>query len=108
MKSKPLHALLPGEELVQRGLADLGQGRITECSLLVMVASPRLKRLGIPIPHVTFPRPYEHELYSLLEERLGAAAHSYYNSLIRRIVSYTHALELEQNRAAAELTHNNR
>jgi hypothetical protein len=33
-----------------------------------------------------------------LEQRLGAAAHSYYNSLIRRIVSFARALEREQSR----------
>src|SRR6266568_672727 len=35
-------------------------------------------------------------LYAHFEERLGNGAHSYYNSLIRRIVSYAHALEREQ------------
>jgi hypothetical protein len=36
----------------------------------------------------------------LLEERLGNGAHSYYNSLIRRIVSFAHALEREKSRSA--------
>ena len=44
------------------------------------------------------PRPYEHQLYARLAERLGTAAHSHYNGLIRRIVSYAHALEQEQGR----------
>ena len=37
----------------------------------------------------------------LASERLGAAAHSYYNSLIRRIVSFARALEREQSRSAS-------
>ena len=86
---------LPGEDLVQEGLADLAQDRTTDLSLLVLIAAPRLKRLGIQIPDRPFPRPYEHELYAHLERRLGPAAHSYYNSLIRRIVSYARALETE-------------
>lgn len=88
--------MLPGEELVQQGLTDLAANQTTECALLVMVASPRLRRLGVEIPERPFPKPYEHQLYALLEERLGTGAHSYYNSLIRRIVSYARALEREQ------------
>ena len=87
---------LPGEELVEQGLADLAHGRVTDCSLLVLIAAPRLQRLGIEIPDLALPRPYEHQLYARLAERLGTAAHSHYNSLIRRIVSYARALEQEQ------------
>lgn len=87
---------LPGEELVEQGLADLAASRLTDCSLLVLIAAPRLRRLGISMPDRPFPRPYEHELYARLDERLGTAAHSYYNSLIRRIDSYARALEREQ------------
>lgn len=89
---------LPGEELVGQGLADLLQGQVTDCSLLVLIAAPRLKRLGLEIPDRGFPRPYEHQLYARLAERLGTTAHSHYNSLIRRIVSYARALEQEQSR----------
>ncbi len=90
---------LPGEELVAQGIADLSQDRQTDFSLLVLIAAPRLKRLGIDIPDRPFPRPYEHQLYARLDRRLGAAAHSHYNSLIRRIVSYAHALEREQSQS---------
>lgn len=38
-----------------------------------------------------------------LERRLGAGAFSYYNSLIRRIVSYARGLEHEQSRALEAL-----
>ena len=89
-------ASLPGEELVQQGLTDLAQDRMTDCALLVLIAAPALKRLGIEVVERPFPKPYEHQLYARLDERLGAAAHSHYNSLIRRIVSYTHALERER------------
>ena len=93
-------ALLPGNELVSRGLADLARGEISEYSLLLLVAGPRLRRLGIEIPERPTLKPYEHALYSQIEERLGLGAHSYYNSLLRRIDSYAHALEREQSRAA--------
>jgi hypothetical protein len=91
-----LEGTLPGEDFVQEGLADLAQGRVTDLALLVLVAGPSLRRLGIEVPERSFPQPYEHELYDRLEQRMGDAAHSYYNSLIRRIVSYAHALERER------------
>jgi hypothetical protein len=90
---------LPGEDLVAQGTADLSQDRQTDFSLLVLIAAPRLRRLGVHIPDRPFPRPCEHQLYARLDQRLGAAAHSYYNSLIRRIVSYARALEREQNQS---------
>src|SRR3954464_10299293 len=48
--SEDLEGKLPGEDFVQEGLADLAQGRITELALLVLVAGPRLRRLGIDVP----------------------------------------------------------
>jgi hypothetical protein len=84
---------LPGAELVEQGLADLKENRETDAALLVLIASPRLRDLGIEVPARDSPRPYEHQLYSRLEERYGTDAHSQYNSLIRRIVSFARALE---------------
>ncbi len=85
--------LLPGEELVQQGLAELAEGKLTDYALLVLIASPQLRRLGMSIPDVPLPAPAEHKLYERIEERLGPGAHSYYNNLIRRIVSYARARE---------------
>jgi hypothetical protein len=84
-------AALPRQETVEQGLKDLYENRVTELSLLVLIAGPRLRSLGLQIPETDFPRPYEQSLYERIEERLGAGAHSYYNSLIRRIVSYARA-----------------
>ncbi len=96
MSAEETEPVMPGQELVRQGLADLAQGRVTDESLLVLIAAPRLRRLGHKIPELDLPHPYEHQLYARLEQRLGPAAHSYYNSLIRRIVSYEHALERER------------
>ena len=95
-------AALPGQELVEQGLADLSQNRVSEAALLVLIAAPRLRRLGVAVPSQPLPQCWEHELYARLDERLGAAAHSYYNSLIRRIVSFARALEREQSRLVTE------
>jgi hypothetical protein len=90
--------LLPGDQLVRQGLADLSGGHMSELALLVLIGSPRLRQLGIDVPLIESRQPFEHQLYELLEDRLGTVAHSYYNSLIRRLVSYERALEREQSR----------
>jgi hypothetical protein len=94
---------LPGEEMVREGLEDLKQGRVTDYSLLVLIAAPRLRGLGLNVPERKADSSFEHQLYERLEERLGAGAHSYYNSLIRRIVSYARGLDREQTSATVRL-----
>lgn len=90
---------LPGAELVVPGMRDLREGRISEASLLVSIAAPRIRRLGFHVPDIEdVPWPYERQLYALLERTLGRGAYSRYNSLIRRIVSFSSALEGRKNR----------
>ena len=85
---------LPGADLIMTGLNDLRQGAHTECSLLVSIASPRLRHLGFDVPESKdIPSPHEHQLYSLLEQTHGEAAYSRYNSLLRRIASFSQSLE---------------
>lgn len=96
LKSAPLdYSDLPGADLVQQGLCDLGVGITTEFSLLLLVVAPRLEQCGIKIPQADLPRPFEHKLYALLEERYGVAAFSRYNSLVRRAASFVRAFERE-------------
>lgn len=90
------HAI-PGGDLVSRGLEDLRAGKLSAEALLVAIGGPRLRRLGIPVPDVDAP---EHRLYDLLAERDSDAAHSQYNALIRRLVSFERALECESERTA--------
>jgi hypothetical protein len=82
---------LPGEELVEKGLADLARGEESAESLLVSLAASRLRRLGISVGD-PFPEP-EERLYLLLARESGADAHSRYNALVRRIVSFERAAE---------------
>jgi hypothetical protein len=86
-----LHAL-PGHELVETGLGDLRDGRLTVEALLVLVGAPRLRRLGLDVPAVDVGIP-EHRLYELLARDEPDAAHSRYNALIRRLVRFEHAAE---------------
>jgi hypothetical protein len=86
----------PGAALVVKGLQDLAVGRCSAEALLLLVAGPRLRGLGIDVPPLpSVPRPFEHRLYELLENSHGADAFSRYNSLIRRIVSFARAVERE-------------
>jgi hypothetical protein len=80
----------PGHELVSAGISDLAAGRESESSLLVTMAAPRLRRLGFEVPAGGFERP-SHRLYELLTENPGA--HSRYNALVGRIVSFARAAE---------------
>jgi hypothetical protein len=82
---------LPGFDLVERGLADLARGVESREALLVSIGAPRLRRLGIS---VTTPLATpEHRLYELLQTTDPDEAHSRYNALIRRLVSFERAAE---------------
>lgn len=83
---------LPGVELVGKGLHDLAARIVSDESLLVSVAAPRLRLLGIRVP-VAHTDP-EAQLYDRLAARLGNGAHSQYNALIRRAVSFARAAAL--------------
>ncbi len=80
---------LPGHELVSAGLRDLSVGRESEASLLVTMAAPRLRALGLDVP--AGPSDPSHRLYGLLAEHEGA--HSRYNALVGRVVSFARAAE---------------
>lgn len=81
---------LPGHDLIQQGLADLAAGTETAPALLVSIGAPRLRRLGIAVPD-PFPAG-EHRLYAWLSRTDPDSAHSRYNALIRRLVSFERAL----------------
>ncbi len=82
---------LPGGDLVREGLEDLRNGRETAPALLVAIGAPRLRRLGVVVPEsVEDP---EHRVYALLVRTEGDAAHSRFNALVRRLVSFERAAE---------------
>lgn len=93
---KDVPADLPGHELVSAGLADLSAGRESEASLLVSMAAPRLRALGYDIPSGGEGSP-GHRLYEVLSEKDEGNAHSHYNALIRRMVSFARAAERATN-----------
>ena len=80
---------LPGADLVQSGLLDLARDVESVAALLVAIGAPRLRQLGIAVPDG--PSNPEHRLYALLADEDSDTAHSRYNALLRRLVSYERA-----------------
>ena len=82
---------LPGNDLITSGIRDLQDRRETIASLLVSIGAPKLRGLGMEIPDVSASNP-EHRLYDLLAIENPNSAHSKYNALIRKLVSFERAL----------------
>lgn len=83
---------MPGGNLIESGLRDLERGVMSVEALLVLIGAPRLARLGLYVPASPVESP-EHELYRRLQAADPDAAHSRYNALIRRLVSFERAAE---------------
>ncbi|HXI03896.1 MAG TPA: hypothetical protein VNI57_12035 [Candidatus Saccharimonadales bacterium] len=80
---------LPGGEIVDAGLADLAEGKVTAESLAVSIAMPRLRREGLPrSPVLADP---EERLYRLLSQGSGGLAHARYGALLRQMSSFADA-----------------
>jgi hypothetical protein len=79
----------PGGDLVDEGLADLADNKVTIASLLVSLGSNRLRREGIPLSS-THAEP-EDRLYELLSRTSGELAHARYNAYRRQLSSFADA-----------------
>lgn len=80
---------LPGADLVEQGIDDLRRSVESVPALLVSIGRPRLVALGFDVP-APLERP-EHRLYELLARDDPDTAHSRYNALVRRLVSFERA-----------------
>ena len=80
---------LPGGDLIVAGLDDLAADRESIPALLVMIGAPRLSALGFAVPAPVAGA--EHRLYERLAADDALTAHSRYNALIRRLVSFERA-----------------
>lgn len=82
---------VPGYDLIQSGLEDLSRGIESVPALLVSIGAPRLRRLGFNLlAPVSSP---ERRLYEILRQSDPDSAHSRYNALVRRLVSFERAAE---------------
>jgi hypothetical protein len=83
---------LPGNDLVSQGIEDLSLGVESVPALLVSIGAPRLRMVGFQVPENVISSP-EHRLYQRLWSDDPDAAHSRYNALIRRLISFERAAE---------------
>ena len=81
---------LPANDLIETGIEDLQCQRETIPALLVAIGAPKLRSLGLEIPQ-NLPSKPEHRLYDLLAASKPDSAHSRYNALIRKLVSFERA-----------------
>ena len=84
-------AILPGSELVGKGIDDLERGVESVESLLVSIGAPRLAHLGFDV-RTPIASP-EHRLYRRLAMEDADSAHSRYHALVRRLVKFERAAE---------------
>jgi hypothetical protein len=82
---------LPGGDLVAAGIRDLERGVESIEALLVSVGAWRLSALGLQLPEPL--ESPELRLYERLSAEDPESAHSRYNALIRRLVSFERAAE---------------
>lgn len=103
LETAPSFDGLPGAALIVQGLQDLAARTVSEALFLVRIASPRLRRCGVPV-QVSSEEALaaDHELYLLLARKHGNEAHSRYNALLRELVSFERALEQQVARAARQ------
>ena len=85
--------MLPAFDLITAGIRDLQDRRESIESLLVSIGAPKLRSLGMHVPDIpsaldVYP---EHRLYDLLAAEGADSAHSKYNALIRKLVSFERA-----------------
>ena len=96
LRADPTVDGLPGADLVRQGIEDLEQGRDTIAAALTRMAAPRLRTIGLEVPPTQSGRPAGHQLYELLAADDVATAHSRYNALVGRMVSFARAAERAQ------------
>lgn len=102
-----LHALADSEGRTEDTQADSVQFSIE--ALLVMVGARRLRRAGCSVPHAkNAPAEPELALYEAVARQAPRGAHSRYNALVRRLVSFERAVEaLTRQRATPCAAHGN-
>ena len=89
---------LPGAHHIIDGLRDLAANRHTIASCLVRIARHRLARTGLIEKDDHKDNDAELDLYAMLAQE-GNKAYSRYNSLIRELVSFEHALDHQWSRS---------
>lgn len=93
---------LPGADLVASGIDALRRGERTVEALLVAVGARRLRAAGLEVPRVPeLPDGPELALYAAVAAAHPRDAHSRYNGLVRRLVSFERALDRSRRHQAS-------
>ena len=93
MESEPKLGSLPGAEIVNAGIVDLEAGRDTVEANAVLMAAARLRAAGQNVPDAARSQPAAHRLYEQLARDDARGAHSHYNAILRRVISFARAAE---------------
>jgi hypothetical protein len=101
-KTEQLIHGLPGADIIRDGLRDFSENRHTIPSCLVRMARRRLAKAELMEPSPQHDIDAELDLYQLLFHE-GNHAHSRYNSLVRQLVSFEHALDHRLSRVRKRL-----
>lgn len=93
---------LPGNDIIKDGLRDYRENRHTMASCLVRMARRRLVGAGLMEASQQHDMDAALDLYQLLSHE-GNQAHSRYNSLVRQLISFEHALDHRLTRLSHEV-----
>ena len=74
--------------MIDSGLNDLVSGNETIESLVVLLAAPRLRSEGIPLPRTAILPDADRRLYRILERTTGDLAHARYLAHLRQVASF--------------------
>lgn len=85
---------LPGSEIVDAGLLDFIHGNFSSVNALAVAElRPRLRFLGVPVPHVSNQIPHPRALlYHTMEAEHGDMAYARFCALLERLDSFCDAL----------------
>lgn len=85
---------LPGWEIVDSGLRDLAHGDVSSLhALAILELLPRLRFLGVPVPHVSHPVSNPRTLlYQTMEAKEGDMAYVRFCALLERTDSFCDTL----------------
>ncbi len=85
---------IPGWEIVDSGLDDLANGNLASVNALAVAEMrPKLRFLGIPVPHVFSPNAnIRASLYRAMEDQHQDMAYARFCALLERVDSFCHAL----------------
>lgn len=94
-----IHFDLPGAELLEAGLTDLAQNKLSPAALAVCALRPRLNAIGVGVLELHLSDDAEILMYQALGRAGEPNPHTAMNAMLRRLDSYASAAEVRRFRA---------